>query len=661
MNPIQSRTEHSAIRQRQPPSAEKMYHVKSGAESNILSLNILALIMILAALISAMVLIAPLFKPGYLMNFNHGLRQGLLRCYLDGPVWSLPATWCSFLQAGIAPFQANPILFSHIVLLFHTMASLEMAYKLSLVLVWFSLPGVVAFILYRKGHPLMAAAACILLLFQHGVQDTTGLEFFLLVESDAGQVLGFALMAATLALAIPFFQHPSRQRLAWLGIITALYLVAHPTTFMLFTPVLIALAVLHRDQVRLHAGKMVLYPLLVFLLSSYFILPVLANLQSNDPGGVGVGVSSPWQLAYEKIIASLNPVLLVLGVVGLVLLGSIGKSDLWAIPALAGGILGAWICFPIISAIHIFDYAQFPRTIGMMHALILIGCAYTIEWGLLKSLSLKSLPAGSKKGLAIFAVVLFGFGVLAGTEYLTTAGRTTNIVTSSHPLFHPLFETLSGLNTTKGRILLEETYGQTTYPINLTTAWGIGPFFTQSDLIHPLLRFYKFPYAGTKDYQIQNLRVEMMGKADYIALLEDWNIAYVVAGSGPYRSAFRFLPVEKSVGPLVVYKNTETPVDYFRMGKGRVVSSDYRKTDAGAVVTADEFTNLMFKVRYWNNWQATVDGLSAEIQPSARNLMMVTVPQGTHVIRFTYGMRWWDYLGWLLTAIGVVCVLYFVR
>ena len=611
----------------------------------------LSILIIALALAAAAASIRPLFQEGYLMNFDHPVHQGVIKCAMENPSWILTPTWCSFLQAGLPPFQSHPALFYHFVILLSSMIDFSLAYKVALILVLIAMPCLAAWILHRKGHSLAGAFAFALILLDHGSQDMTGIDFTIVGGSGFNQLMGYALFVAVLYYSTIVFEKPTRWRFSILALLTSAYFLAHPTTSLLYIPIFITLLIIYRESVKKKTWLFVLYPLIVLLTVSYFLLPMLVNLSSNDSGGLILGITSPWEAVYWKILVSMNSLAFIGGIIGIVLIGSSGWSSLWGIPALAAGIFAAWINYPVLSWIHLLDYSQFHRSVGIMHILILIGCAYTLEWAIRRASSLDRV-----RGLALAAIALLAFGAVIGDQYSVTSERAGYIVTSSQPLFQPLFSTMSGLNTTRGRVLYEETYGQTTYPVNLSAAWGIGPLYTTSDLIHPMLRSLQFPYAGTKDYQIQNQRIESLTRQDLLSVLEDWNIQYIVTGSGPYRSAFRFLPVHKTIGPFVVYENTATPVDYFRIGKGKVLSSDYRKTYAKAQVESDEFTNVIFKVRYWHNWEARIDGVPTEIQKSRQHLMIISVPEGKHVIEFEYGPRWWDYLGYWLTLAGLAVV-----
>ena len=623
--------------------------VEVGSQSSSCMERYFCFCVIAGATILALIAIQPLFTPGYLMNFDHPLRQGLLECYLDGPMWSLPATWCSFLQAGVAPFQSYLIMFNWVVLAFHLVFSLELAYKLGLMVVWFLLPTAIAVILWRRGHPLMAAFAFTLLLLDHGAQDATGLEFFLIVNTGMGQVLGYGMLAITLAIAVEVYSRPTWRGVGGLSLSTAIYFLSHPTTFQLFIPILVIVSLIHWREILRHQTMFLLYPILVFLLASHFLFPVLANLQSVEPGGIVSQIPSFWPLVQEKIGDNMNPILIVFGIIGLSLLAWKGRESIWAIPALAGAILISWVLYPFISWTHIFDFAQLGRTIGIMYNLLLIGSAAFIEFLVKCGSGLES-----RKKVGAFMVVILVFGFLSTDLFFITLGRSQDIKTLSHPAFSKEVQFLKSVRASPGRILVEETYGQTDYPLNISSVWGIAPVFSGVDLVNPSIRFFKYPYAGSQGGNIQGMQLAKMSRGELTGILEDWNIAAVVAGSPQYRDSFSFLAIEKTMGTMIVYRNNATPVDYFYIADGIIEHSGYIGTYGAANVTANKDQGVLFKVRYWNNWRAYVDREPGLMVRNDQDFMAVYIPRGNHVIEFKYAMRWWDYIGWLMTFIGLL-------
>ena len=78
----------------------------------------------------------------------------------------------------------------------------------------------------------------------------------------------------------------------------------------------------------------------------------------------------------------------------------------------------------------------------------------------------------------------------------------------------------------------------------------------------------------------------------------------------------------------------------------------YRGFSFSARVTAEETTELLFNRFYLPGWWATVDGQSAQLQPSGNlGLVTVTIPAGSHTVRVELGetpvRRWAERLAML--------------
>jgi len=610
------------------------------------------LILILATL-GGLYLSIPMFKSGYLLNFDHPMQQGLIKCFLDNPTVLMPSVWCSHMQAGLAPFQSYPIIFYQLVILLVPLFGLELAYKIILLMVWFLLPTVIAYILWSKGRPLAGALAFTFLLLNHGSQDIVGPEFFLIAGSGFNQTLAFGLLPLTIWFLIKFYQEPTPQSLAVISVLTALYFLAHPTTFLLFIPILLTLTYLYRTSLVDKWRLAIVYPVIVFLLSSYFLIPVLFNLTSNEFLTLNVGITSPWRQAYKTLIIDAWLPTFLIGLFGLIITGIQRKSNIWGFPALAGGILCAWTLYPLIAASHLLDFAQFARTISLMHSLILIGAALGIE-SIVRYIS----QIGDKTRTLAVLIPITIFAVLITSSFSTFHDRTENIVTSSDPDLTRLIDTMRSFNNTKGRILFQETYSEFGfYPYNTTSIWGLGPIYLQSDTIHPTLRFFKFPYAGTKGGMIQKWRTDESTRNELNAILAMWNIEYMVVfqGGALFRS-FRFLPGHTLPSSMVVFYNNATPISYFHTKNGEISQTIYDRTQAMAKVNMTRDSDVLLKVRYWANWKAYVDSIEVPVQKNEIDFMRIEVPKGTHKIDFRYGPRWWDYLGLMATLAGIALV-----
>jgi len=252
------------------------------------------------------------------------------------------------------------------------------------------------------------------------------------------------------------------------------------------------------------------------------------------------------------------------------------------------------------------------------------------------------------------------FILLATQLIIQSRSRLTDLTTSDHPYFQPYLTVLHDLKSTNGRILLEETYGQTPYPINLSSLWGIGPIYSKSDLIHPTLRFFKHPYSGTQGDALQGWQINSFTQPQLLAILETFNVEYIVALGNTYKNTFAFLP-KQEYGNITIFKNIATPVHFFRIERGTLDDGSTYTTSAKTTVESSDGTKLLFKVRYWKNWKATIDQASAPITRTSQEYMELQVPPGKHTVNFEYRMRWWDYLGLVISLIGILFLILLYR
>ena len=71
-------------------------------------------------------------------------------------------------------------------------------------------------------------------------------------------------------------------------------------------------------------------------------------------------------------------------------------------------------------------------------------------------------------------------------------------------------------------------------------------------------------------------------------------------------------------------------------------------------------SDILVKVTYHPYWKAFVDDKEVKVSRSADNLMMVSLPQGSHDVMFSYDPFRWSYLiVTLITLMGCVFVLLF--
>src|SRR3989338_8690627 len=96
-----------------------------------------------------MYLTRAVWTPGLLLMGDHPLHESLLVCLHDSGQWLMTSARCPYLPQYNDMYTFFPPLFYLIVLLFAKIVSLELAYKIALMLVWFFIPPVVCALFLR--------------------------------------------------------------------------------------------------------------------------------------------------------------------------------------------------------------------------------------------------------------------------------------------------------------------------------------------------------------------------------------------------------------------------------------------------------------------------------------------------------------------------------
>ena len=68
-----------------------------------------------------------------------------------------------------------------------------------------------------------------------------------------------------------------------------------------------------------------------------------------------------------------------------------------------------------------------------------------------------------------------------------------------------------------------------------------------------------------------------------------------------------------------------------------------------------------FKKSNYANWKAFVDENNTPINTNEYGLMKIKVPEGEHSISFKYRLLLIDYIGWILSIVGIVGLIYLWR
>lgn len=593
------------------------------------------------------VFLTTLFLPGNLMNADHPLHQGLLECARTVSWWNLPIVWCDHLMAGFAPFQSYPILFYGLVLFFMKFVPLSVAYKLGITLAWLSIPLTVGLVLFLSKRPLAGAIAFSLLLLEHGSVDMSGIEFLILKGSAFNQQFGWAFLFVTLMCGDWFLREPSWKKVGWLSLSTSVYFLFHPSTFYFFGFPLAFLLWHYYPIWADHKVKLVAYPIMVFLLVSFWFIPFLTNSQL-DYAAVGGGSRIILSDVRSFILDPVNPVLLIIGGGGLVFLLVKRVWPFWMIPAMGLGILLLEITNSVFPTMFPLPYLQIYRLWGLFRVLLLISAAICLEKGLTQKYS---------TSLVIMSAVIMVY--LIGSSGATSLDRINDIYVEDLSENNKYLSLeISKINETRGRILAEETFGQTSRLTNKTSFWGISPFLFEAPVLNQVISYPKITFGGTAGGKLFGYNIHLADKSEVMEYLDLFNIEYVLAASSTYKNSFLFLqPIGEMFGTTIFFNNA-TSRNWFKIRAGTILEEKYSPRNSRVIVNATAHTIVLFKVRYWPYWKATVDGTyEVRIEKSEIGLMKVKIAPGVHTIEFTYLMNPILWVGWIFTGLGIVCTL----
>lgn len=601
----------------------------------------IALLLLLWVLGIWILFLIQLFQPGYLLNYEHPLHQGLLVCAHRSPIWSLPAVWCDHLMAGVAPFQIYPIPFYMLVLSLMKVFSLAVAYKAGLVMAWLSIPLAVGAAISLTGRPLAGAIAASFLLLEHGARDSSGIEFLVLAGSAFNQALGFAFLVTTLICLEWYFRCPNHRRFTLLCVTTAIYFLVHPTTFLFFPIPLTIMMWHHRKEAWRQRYYLMAYPLIVVFLAGFWLLPFLSNgvLQffNLHPGGGPQFMES----MNTFLIKPMNPVLLLVGVMGIVRLTKKGEWPLTLVPVFSVLVILINVLYSFFPSFGGFQLMQANRLLALLRICILIGASILLSDGIL---------GVKKRGVLIRMASLLAIIYLIASMGGSLKEKRADIAVL------PIEFDPSGSgpynSDMKGRILIEETYGQSVGFSNMTSFWGLSPVILNIPAINQVISYPNIPYAGTAGGFLLGTPITKYSRERLLNTLELLNVQYVLAGSPNYLTTLSFLQPVKTLFSWQLFRNNATPLGWFRIVNGRVIQEKYTSEEAWAIIENKEASRLLFKTRYWPNWKASIDEKETVVYKNSLEFMEVDVPSGQHIVKFKYELKWLDYLGWMLSLLG---------
>lgn len=618
--------------------------------------KVLSACLIILPTIVAIYALLPLFSDGIPMSGDLPLHYGVAYCYYHEYSWSWPSAWCSASQAGIAPSQGYAILHQHLISLLSIPFSLDSAFKISLVILYFSLPiaGWVLFLLFNE--PLAGSFAYALLLLSPGNSILSGFEKIFLFGSIAHS-FGSAWLLFSLAAVMWFFRTPSRASYAGLVVLSVLFFLAHASLFSLFPLLFLLAALLHWKTAVRHCSSIALYILTSSLLVQYWLLPFLSK-KSYFFSYAG-GAIDPFYLKWLTI-----PYLIL---VGLGIAAAIKErssssqflvssqfllyyTGLLAFIALAGSFAPGTSYFNLL---HLSRVLTEGVTAGFL--LISLASARAVDW----TFSMTRTPTPRTQNPlphTPYLVPLLTF-VLLTALFITNISEISHarnaVYTSSMKNFPDTLEHLSLFENATGRILLKDPEGKSPAPVGLSHVFAASPAYSNKEFLGLEDSWYQVPDYTHVDnetlftHPLHNLTMDRAA-----AIMEALNIQYlgeIPRHEGDNADLYY-------AGPLgFKFSKTGVAPSYFSYPVGTLISQEYQKTRASAVLESSAGGELLFKVRHFPNWKATIDGKPASPAKDFFGLITLIVPPGRHTVQFFYRVfDTIDILGYLLSLCGLI-------
>ncbi len=609
-------------------------------------LNHLPVILVVIGTFLGLYFVSPLAQDGVPMNIDLAFHYGRIACFEKSPMLSLPTFWCPQSQAGIASFQAYAMMPFHLVSIFSWVMSLAAAYKLMLVFTFFLLPAGALFLLWYFDMPLAGAFAYLLLIVEHGSWHAGSFDKIFLVGMFSN-AFGSGMLLFALAGAYLLFEKPSWKSCIIASAITAIFFLGHAATFMFFPLVLILMAVLYKDSALKNWKKLAVYPLVVFLLVSYWLVPFIAkNAYYVDSGGGNV----KYQEIQDYLFKDLSWILLSFSLIGFVYCVIFGDKRLKVLGAISLIIPLLWLLGFIWPSFFYFKYIQMIRNLGEARTFILIFAG--IALGAIGKINLRI--RNFRLPLAVISIILLY--LIAQPLFALTDSKKSSILMSSQPDFVRQANLYSKLEGIPGRIIVEDTLFYIPNTVfMLSHPYALSPSISDVELLGAGDNLYNSPdFSNTQQDVFFDRPISSVTKAQMDHILTDLNVQYVIAFAGPYMDRFQNFTITNQDPPFTVYATNITS-SYFRMEDARLSDEVYRRTSASVRVTS-EGGELLFKVREFPNWQVKIDGIEVPHKVSDLGLLIVQVPAGEHIVTYDYVYRFVDIFGYILTSAGLIMI-----
>ncbi len=604
-------------------------------------------VIILVATILSIYLVSPLFANGIHMNIDSSCHY--LRAWCLQEDASVPNNWCNYWQAGVPSSQYYYPPIDILIHLLSKILSLELAYKLIVVLALFA-PAIGAYVfLHTVGKPLAGAIAYAFLLLHKGSWHIGGFEETLLVGMwPYVMTVGFWLICT--ALYLKYIETPSKKNLILAAAFTPF--LTHPITLVFSAITYIGITAYKYKEAIKKYKELLTFFLLSALLNAYYIIPFLLK-REYFPSKLGGGLD--WNLFYNYMISSIPWWVIVLSIIGLfVALKSNDKN------VKSAGVIGAIVLFVVainFTSIDIFRIGGL-RLGGYFSSVVYIFAAYSIA----VISNIKITKSGDGKLLALAILIFTIFTLFSATEQ-----QSKGILLSSMEPFSDQLELYSFLKELPdGRVLAEETlYNAGGSALSFTHAHCMLPVITNKELIGSGLVIFPRNYTildrvwASSKGRIFDIDISTAKEKEVSGRIKDYNVKYVIAHTQDYASYFlNHSTGYKVFGNLILF-DTGINSTYFEIIDGKIISSNYEKRSAEADIQITKPTKLIFKVNPYSNWKAELNGKELEIQDCNGLICVDANESGT--IKFKYSLLKTDILGYIITAITIIAMIFVIK
>ncbi|MEK6964571.1 MAG: hypothetical protein AABX70_09225, partial [Nanoarchaeota archaeon] len=605
-------------------------------KKNYLIWGVLALVVILG-----LVLVKPLFAPGIPLNVDLPCHYTRIWCIQEASSL-VPNNWCPHQAAGMPSSQTYYPPLDFLIAMLGYVFGLEWTFKIFVTLSLF-LPGIGAYWLLKKnGHEIAGVIAFALLVLFPGSWQAGGFEETIMVGFwHYMSTIGFLLLSLT--YYIELLKTGRKTSLFWAALFTVF--IVHPFTIVYAAILFVTATLYYHENALKHWKNLVFFMGLALVLNAYYWVPLFAKL-SYFPSASDVAMT--WHNLNTYLFTRVSWYTWLFFLVGLGYLIWRRKEETTPLLVFFG-----------ITVAYAFKELWIPPFLSGDRVMVFLSIWIFIILAIfLQELFYLRINTQQKQTLPLWPLAVVFLLAISYTSYQTSSDMSQNIFTTSHPAFEPQMKAFELLKTQpQGRVVMEETlynFGNT--PQSLTHTECAIPALTggKEGMNFALAYFPRKTSVIHHDNQgnFFNKPIKSYTPEQFQHQLEEFNIQYVIAHTQPYADVM----VNHSAGyqlfqPSAVFK-TNIHNSYFKT-TANVTQEDYQGTHAQVTVFAQEPTSVTLKVNAYPNWKVYVDGKRVPAE-ECDYFVCTTIQPGPHTVEFKYELIGIDYVGYFLSLLGLV-------